>query len=415
MKLLKKVFKYLLYTLLFLIVALNVFIVLTGRYYLYNGLAKTYLVGKSGPGIYDLELFPHSEIEKASSPFLWKKHPGFNTVSLTSEEEAYHKKLGSRAFLVFQEDSLVFEKYWGEHTKNSVSNSFSAAKTVVSLLIGIAVDEGKIKSIDEPVGNYIPEFKEQGRDKVTIRHLLLMAAGFDWTESGSNPLGETAEAYYGDDLYGLVTRLKVIETPGKTFNYQSGDTQILGFILEKATGKTVSELTEEKLWKPMGAGHQAYWSLDKENGDEKAYCCLYASPYDFSLLGYLILNNGKIGTKQIVPEWYMKDMVKTPEMATEEGVPNLRYGWHIWTYYNNGNPVYYCRGLKGQYVMAIPKEKRIIVRLGMERDDNFEIPKSKEKDKSFHAINDEKVGHPIDIFKYIKMAERIVNESKAKK
>jgi CubicO group peptidase (beta-lactamase class C family) len=181
----------------------------------------------------------------------------------------------------------------------------------------------------------------------------------------------------------------------------------LGFILQKATGKSISEYTEEKLWKPMGAGHKAYWSLDKENGDEKAFCCLYATPRDFSLIGLLILNEGKIGNRQIVPKWYMNKMIQTPPMATEENIKNLRYGWHIWTYKNKGNPVYYCRGLKGQYIMAIPSKKLLVVRLGMEREDNFLIPENKEQDKLFHSKYDEKVGHPMDLFVYLKMANKI--------
>jgi CubicO group peptidase (beta-lactamase class C family) len=237
-----------------------------------------------------------------------------------------------------------------------------------------------------------------------------MAAGFDWKESGSNPISEAAEAYYGDDLYGLVTRQQIVEKPGTKFNYQSGDTQILGFILQKATGKSISEYTEEKLWKPMGAGHQAFWSLDKENGIEKAFCCIYATPRDFSLIGLLLLNKGKIGNNQIVPKWYINEMVKTPALATEENIRNLRYGWHIWTYKNKGNPVYYCRGLKGQYIMAIPSKQLLVVRLGMEREDNFEIPKSKENDRKFNQQYDERVGHPMDLFVYLKMAEKIEKE-----
>ena len=406
----KKGARYFLYTLLTIIIALNLFILLSGRIYLYSGIMKTYAIGKSGPGIYDLDVFPHSTIEKSKDPYLWKKHNRFNKFTFDKFERKYHQRLGTKAFLVFKNDTLLFEKYFGAHNQETVSNSFSAAKTVISLLIGIAIEEGKIKSVDEPVGNYLPEFNENGRNDVTIRNLLLMAAGFDWEESGSNPISHAAEAYYGDDLYGLVTRQYVVEKPGTKFNYQSGDSQLLGFILQKATGKSISEYTEEKLWKPMGAGHKAYWSLDKENGDEKAFCCLYASPRDFSLIGLLLLNQGNIRGKQIAPKWYIQEMVKTPTLATEENIKNLRYGWHIWTYKNDGNPVYYCRGFRGQYIMAIPSKQLVVVRLGMEREDNFLIPESKENDRIFHQKYDERVGHSPDLFVYLKMAEKIEKE-----
>lgn len=407
----KKLLRYFLYTVLFLFVAGNAFILLSGRLYLYNGIAKTYLIGKKGPTIYDLKVFPTRTIKASDNKFRWSESKALNTAKLSDKQEKYLAKWETKAFLVFQNDTLLFEKYWEPHTVKTVSNSFSAGKTVVSLLIGIAIEEGKIKNVDEPVGNYIPEFRENGRDKVTIRHLLLMAAGFDWDESGSNPLSETAEAYYGDDLYGLVTRQKVIETPGKTFNYQSGDTQLLGIILKKATGKSVAEYTEEKLWKPMGAGQTAYWSLDKENGDEKAYCCLYASPRDFALLGYLLLHEGQVGGKQIVPRWYMQEMVKTPKMKTDEGVENLRYGWHVWVYPNYGNPVHYYRGLGGQYIMVMPKTGRMVVRLGHKRPDNFEIAEKKMKDKADVNKYKAKVGHSPDIFEYLKIGEDIAKQT----
>ena len=119
------------------------------------------------------------------------------------------------------------------------------------MLIGIAIEEGKIPSVDEPVFTYLPEFKTNGRDVLTIRHLLLMSAGFDWEESGKNPLSEAAEGYYGSDLYGLVTRLRMVEEPGKRFHYQSGNSQILGFILEKATGATLTEYMHAKIWEQL--------------------------------------------------------------------------------------------------------------------------------------------------------------------
>ena len=198
------------------------------------------------------------------------------------------------------------------------------------MLIGIAIEEGKITSVEDLAGKYIPEFNKNGREKITIRHLLTMSAGFDWVESGKNPLSEAAEGYYGTDLYGLVTRLRVIDKPGVNFNYQSGNTQILGFILEKATGKSINQYTEEKLWIPMGARNDAFWSLDKEEGDEKAFCCMYATARDYALLGQLLLNNGFYNGKPIVPNWYMNKMLETPTMKTKENVPNMRYGWHTW-------------------------------------------------------------------------------------
>lgn len=407
--LIKKTLKYLIYVIITIVVLVNVFILLTGRYYLYSGITKTYLRGKTGPSIYDLELFPVNKLQKSSKPysFIFEKDP---SLKLTKSDLEYHEKMDTKAFLIFQGDTLVYEKYWDEHHDKTVSNSFSAAKSVIGMLVGIAIEDGKINSVDDLAGDYIPEFKKNGREQITIRHLLTMSAGFDWIESGKNPLSEAAEGYYGTDLYGLVTRLRVIEKPGIKFNYQSGNTQILGFIIEKATGKSINEYAAEKLWIPLGARNDAFWSLDKEGGDEKAFCCMYATARDYALLGQLILNKGFYNGAQIVPEWYMQKMLETPYMTTKEKVPNMRYGWHTWVYKNRGNPVYYCRGLMGQYMIAIPRKNRVIVRLGTKRDSHYKIPENKLNDDKFRDLNNEKIGHTIDLYRYLEMSDKIISQ-----
>jgi CubicO group peptidase (beta-lactamase class C family) len=406
---LKKAIRFFLFTLLALLIVVNLFIVLSGRYYIYTGIRHTYLVGQSGPSIYELDVFPHTSIEKADQTSKWIPASNFNKKELNALDLSFMNDLQTRAYLVFKGDSIVFEKYFDKHDINTVSNSFSAAKTVVALLIGIAVEEGKIKSLDEPVGNYIKEFNSQGKEKITIRHLLWMASGLDWEESSSNPLSENAESYYGTDLYGLVTRQKAISQPGKMFNYQSGNSQLLGYVVEKATGKSVAEYTQEKIWKRIGTEHEAFWSLDKENGDEKAFCCLYATARDFGRLGKLILQQGKWGDQQVVPLWYMKELSKNPNLTTEEGVPNRRYGLHIWTYDGEKDPVIYCRGIKGQYIVAIPKENLVIVRLGLKRNDNFVIPEEKKNDKEYCKSNEAKIGHPTDFFEFLRIGRSLVS------
>lgn len=405
-RIVRKFFRVTLFTLLFLLITVNLFILLSGRFYLYKGIANTYLAGKSGPGIYDRDVFDYSTIGHASDIFKWVENPAKSVIS--AEASQYMENLSTTSFLVFRGDSLLFEKYWGEHNKETVSNSFSAAKTFVALLVGIAIDEGKIKSLDEPVGTYIPEYKEGEKGKITVRHLLMMASGLDWQESGSNPLSENAESYYGWDLYGLVTRQKAIEAPGKRFNYQSGNSQLLGFIIEKATGIQLSKYAYQKIWSKIGTEHDAYWSLDKENGDEKAFCCLYGTSRDFGRLGKLILQEGSWNGKQVVPRWFMREMVKNPDMTTEEGVPNLRYGLHIWTYLGGSTPVYYCRGILGQYIISIPEKDLVIVRTGSKRNKNYEIPEMHKKDPDFIHKNQAKVGHPTDLFVYINAAKEVI-------
>jgi CubicO group peptidase (beta-lactamase class C family) len=395
------------YILIALLIIANAFILISGRTYLYKGIWMTYLSGYSGPTIYDLDKFPKRKVARFGRVEPWMPAKNYTTTTTIADFENYNQSLGSKAFIVFQGDSVLFERYWSNHNEHTLSNSFSAAKTVVALLIGIAVDEGKIKSVDDKVADYIPEFKRDDLSIITIRDLLLMASGLNWTESGKNPLSFNAESYYGDDLYELVTRQKRISEPGKVFNYQSGNSQLLGFIIEKATGKTVSEYCSEKLWSKMGMESDAYWSLDRENGNEKSFCCLYATARDFGRLGKLIARSGKWEDEQLVPEWYFKEMIAIPDgMQTLDDVPNFQYGLHIWVYQGYKSPVYYCRGILGQYIIAIPDEDVVIVRLGEKRAKSIEVNRT----IPFGQQNLKKVGHAPDFIQYINFAEQIRKE-----
>ncbi len=409
---LRRLMRVLGYTLLALIVSANLFIVLSGRFYLYKGIANTYLVGKTGPGIYDEDIFYNKRIERPDSAFRWSRAKGYNEYELTSEETEFMQHFDTKAYLVFYRDSLLFEKYFDEHKPATISNSFSAAKTVVALLIAIAYEEGSIKSLDEPVGNYLPEYREHGREQITIRHLLWMSSGISWEESGKNPLSDNAESYYGYDLRGLIARQESVEKPGVRFNYQSGNSQILAFVLEKATGKDLAQYMQEKLWKPLGAESDALWNLDKKDGDEKAFCCLYATAHDFAKVGGLMLHYGKFNGRRILSDHLMHEMYRNPPLKTEEGLPNMRYGLHVWTYKDPSGQADYCRGILGQYIVAIPEKDLIVVRLGTKRDENYEIPLNKRNDRTFVRENEFRVGHPKDLETYLRIADACVKKYK---
>ncbi len=403
----KKIFKIFGVFLLAVIITVNLFIILSGRFYLYKGIANTYLIGKAGPDIYDLDVFPYSTIEKAKEAFIWHKKAQFNTYQLTPSEKELNKTTETTAFLVFKDDSLLYEKYNEKHAPGTVSNMFSASKTVIALLIGVALDEGKIKSLDEPVGNYIPSFKSDDKKGITIRHLLQMASGLDWQESGKNPLSENAESYYGTDLYGLVSRQKGIDPPGKFFKYQSGNSQLLGFIIEKAVGMNISKYAEQKLWMKIGTQSDAFWSLDKKNGDEKAFCCLYATAQDYGRVGRLIMNKGSWNGQQVVSEKYMQEMLTNGAPINEGKLNNTCYAMHIWTYNDGEDQIYYCRGILGQYIAVIPSKNLIFVRLGHKRIPSMTTEEYFQLKKAGKKVVEKDIDHPKDFFQYVKMAKKI--------
>tara|TARA_Y100000385_G_scaffold280134_1_gene330816 strand:- start:5863 stop:7104 length:1242 start_codon:yes stop_codon:yes gene_type:complete len=409
-RILKKVGKYLLITIVGLLITINLFILLSGRFYMYKGIANTYLVGKTGPSIYDLDVFAYSTITPTGKE-KWEKHKKYNKPVISSDMRTYIEDLDTKAYLVFKGDTLVYEEYWDDHTDESVSNSFSVAKTVVALLVGIAVEEGKIASLDESASEYLPQFKGGDLEQITIRHLLTMSSGLDWTESGKDPLSDNAESYYGWGLRELVMSQELISKPGKVFKYQSGNTQLLAFIVEKATGEDLTQYAKDKIWDKVGATSEVYWSLDEEGGDEKAFCCIYATARDYARIGSLLLHEGRVGSEQVVPKWFYDEMIKPANLGTEYDMPNYQYGLHIWTYFGNANPVYYCRGVNGQYIITVPEEDLMIVRLGSSRKAKFVIPDHLKDDKAYVEQNKYEVGHSLGLFQYIKLGKLLKSQT----
>jgi CubicO group peptidase (beta-lactamase class C family) len=293
---------------------------------------------------------------------------------------------------------------------DKVSNSFSTGKSIVSLLIAIAVDDGFISSIDEPVATYLSEFNNSEMKSITIRHLLTMSSGLEWEESGSNPFSDNAEAYYGWNLRKLVLSKKPIREPGQMFEYTSMSTQILGYVLEAATKQKMDKYLQDRLWRRIGTESDVFWSKDSEAGDLKAYCCMYAVSRDYARLGLLILNNGKFKNEQIIPEWYMNEaFVPNTALSTAQDIRNERYGLHWWVAPGDGDTLRYARGIHGQYVMVVPSKNLVVIRTGHKRTpDAIEVAQLKKEEVGpfKHPI-----GHPEDVFEYLKIAFRMAQSA----
>lgn len=345
------------------------------------------------PNIDDHQIFENREV-KAGNPIPWQMAADYMQYTLEQPERDTLEHYQSIAYLIIQNDSIIYEEYWDGYDPNSLSNSFSAAKSIVGLLIGIAIDEGLIAGLEQAVGDFIPEYKTPPNNQLKIKHLLTMSSGLNWNESYANPFSMTTKAYYGEDVNQLVLNLKVIETPGKEFNYKSGNTQLLSLIVKKATGKSLSAYATEKLWTPLGAENDALWSLDKKGGNEKAYCCFNSNARDFARLGKLILNKGKINRKQLVSAKYIEESISPAIhlMDHEDKNPVDFYGYQWWILHHQGDTIPYARGIYGQYIFALKNQNAIVVRLGHQRN----------KSKINH--------HPGEIFSYISTAKRILGE-----
>ena len=326
--------------------------------YLIKGVRTIYLTGNNTAFISDYEYFDNREIAN-SNPEPWPIHKNFNQFIETEELKVLNEQRETKSFLVIKNDSIVFEKYYDGYDENSLSNSFSVAKSIVVSLMGKAIMEGKIKGLDQPVSDYFDEYKEGLASELTVGNLASMSSGMKWNEKYYSVINITSESYFTDDLRSVILRQKIIDKPGQSFRYSSGDTQLLAMVIEKATGTTLSDYLSEKFWKPMGAENKALWQLDSDNyGMEKAYCCIASTARDFARFGKLYINNGKWGNETILDSSFV-------ELATKpvfDSSPYYGYGW--WLYNFEGKKVFTMNGHRGQFVISFPEENIIIVRQG---------------------------------------------------
>lgn len=317
--------------------------------------------------IYDFKTHPTRLVENGDAPQTWPLDSLYNKRDIPKNLIDSIEKQKTIAFLVFQNGKLKYERYWN-HGKDSLSGSFSAAKSMISLLIGIALDEGRIKSIDQPVGDYLDHFKEGDLQKVRIRDLLTMSSGLSWKESDKGYFSLNAYGYYGDDMDYTVNRMEPNEAPGQNWEYRSGDTQVLGLIVEKVFGNSISELISERFAKPMHFEHDAVWLLDGEQKHEKAFCCFNGIARDYARFGQLVLNDGAWNGKQIVSKNYLDAATKPATYLkdpTENNRPVDYYGYQYWVVnHPNGLKVPSMNGLFGQYVYILKEKNAVIVRLG---------------------------------------------------
>lgn len=352
--------------LVFCFILLNAFIIVTGKSYVYKAIKIGYLKGHNTATIEDYQYFENRIIENGEA-VQWPEASDYNKEEISPALRARLEQNQSIAFTVIQNDSIRYETYWGIGSRASRTNSFSMAKSVVGMLIGVAVQEGYIESIDQKIKDFIPEYDRSGdhfNTEVTIKHLLTMSSGMNWNEDYYNPFGVTAEAYFTQNLTDLMLSIDFTEKPGEKWHYQSGSTQLMGLIIERATGQKLSEYLSAKLWKPLNATDSADWMIDKEDGIEKAYCCINSNALDFARFGQLYLDGGKWNGVQLIDSAFVESSLS--------GDIEAHYGYSWWLYENDYKyPTYAMRGVNGQYVIIIPALDLVAVRLGHKREAHF--------------------------------------------
>ncbi len=347
-----------------------------------------------GPSeVKDYLKFPERPISSAEPNFYFKQaaNPGlFQTIEYTSGGkvrraglEEFLESTNTTSFIVIKDDAILYEGYFNGYQRDSIVTSFSMAKSFTSALIGIAIDEGFIGGVNDPVIKYLPELKGRGLDDLTIRHLLTMSSGIRYQADSEVPdlveifqFTDDGLSYSYPDLRSQALNLQPGKTPvGAEFNYNNYHLQLLGLILERATGMTPSEFLQEKIWKPLGMEYPGSWSLDSEETRfEIMTAGINGRAIDFARFGRLFLNKGNWEGRQVVPEaWVVESTAPDPaDQRPWHSDPDWKaaggYYKYLWWGVNRADGAYdyVARGHNGQRIYIAPDYGMIIVRFGFD-------------------------------------------------
>lgn len=334
--------------------------------------------------------FPSRSLTPASEPFHFDEAPAEASVATTFEDildvgdfDAFLEEMETQAFIVIQDDTILYEKYYNGTSRDSLLTSFSVVKSFASALVGIAISEGYINSVDDPITDYLPELAERDSrfDGITIRHLLMMAGGVGFQAmrpaifNGDDPL----TSYYPDQREAALEFTEIVAPPGSYFLYNKYYPQLLGMILERSTGRTVTAYTQEKLWDPLGMEFGGSWSLDSEtSGFEKMETGLNARAIDFAKLGRLYLEEGNWNGAQVIPAaWIAESTQAVPSTMNDsyyadefgQTLFNDLQGYYGYMWYGllrEGTYDFAAEGDHGQFIYVSPQKNLILVRNGLE-------------------------------------------------
>ncbi len=319
-------------------------------------------------GIEDYRIFPQRRLTAAPLPFRFREGNGERNiptaVSVGSRRDVRLSELlpatDTVAFLVVKDDAIAFEEYYGNFGRATPSLSFSMSKSVLSILVGCAIADGHLKSVDQSVTDLVPELKSAGFAPVTLKHLLQMTSGIDYAENDI-PFGVHARFYYTNRLEQEILNLRLRERPGTRFTYRSGDAYLLTLALKRALGsESITQYMQERLWNPLGMEADGAWSIDHApDGLEKTGCCLAATARDFAKFGRLYLSRGLWSGRRVVPETWVTESTRSD---TSDGS-----AWNyqrLWWLVARDRSDFMANGHLGQFLYVSPSAGVIIVRLG---------------------------------------------------
>ena len=331
--------------------------------------------------ISDYQVFPEREIQNSAPTFHFSPSEENEAILSILDQAISTNTQGSQtkpidqflehnstvAFLVIQHDTLLFERYYNGYHRASICTSFSTVKSFVSAMIGIALHEKLIHGLDDPITKYLPELSAQHWSEITIRHLVSMSSGLKYNQNGFFPWNDEPRVYYSLDLRGLARNASREEPPGLHFHYNNYNLVLLGMVLERVTGSSVSNYLQEKIWKPLGMESPASWSLDsQQSGMEKMESGLNARAIDFAKFGRLYLRRGDWNGRQIIPESWV---VESTTIESDAKWKNYKYLWWI---PRSGKGRFMAVGNLGQFIYVAPDKDCILLRFGRGKPRNWQ-------------------------------------------
>jgi len=311
---------------------------------------------------YMQKIFPSIEIPDGSKVYPLKKGADIQPHWLDGTTlSSYIKENHISGIIVLKDDQVRLEVYGDGVDSNTLWTSFSVAKSVTSMLLGVALKQGDVQSMDDSLAKYIPELKGQDYGKVTVRQLLTMTSGIEWNEDYQDHQSDVAQMYLqpceGAEAHILtyMKAMKSIHTPGTVWNYSTGETDLLGILIQKATGKSLAEYLSEKIWQPWGMGHTAYWLADECSHLNFGGSGLSATLRDYARLGTVMLHKGEQGKGNLFSEEWLKDATA---LLYPTGNGGGGYGY-LWWRFPNGS--YAAIGIFGQLIYVNPEKNIVIV------------------------------------------------------
>lgn len=321
-------------------------------------------------------IFPSRLIARSSTPLKLKENIRELNITYKFKGKQYQmpellERTATTGILVIKNDAIAYEKYFKGNSVNARNTSWSMAKSFISALVGIAIAEGKISNVNDPITKYVPELIGSGYENIPIKHILQMSSGISFDEGYSNPKSDINELLPKLFLYLRPMDRTIFDFPserasGKVFHYNSLDSHVLGLLIRRVTGRTVADYFQEKLWQPIGAEADASWLTDLY-GTEITFCGLNATLRDYAKFGLLYLHEGRLNGKQVIPEEWVKESINPDRPDLQAGITNEKeyggFGYQYqWWIPPDTDGDFVALGHRGQFLYVNPKHQVVIVK-----------------------------------------------------